>query len=241
MIDHIKQWYLVHAAWIGGLVYTLLPQVRDYVCSHPKITAGSFAAWVLAALLKQSPAVKVAVFLLLFSSVASAQAPPAPPAPNDDVNVTVTTEYIHFTNGASGTMIEATRPITNYWSLGYAQIVVPTAKSNFYLLGPRYDTDLQHIFKNSHPAKLNLSLIKFFTGGGLGTRRDDLGNQPTFAYGFHAGFGIPVGTLMKANIAFNVQAGLIGAAKQAVNGPKVLFSFTDVVSGNYAAGVTFKF
>src|SRR5882672_3737942 len=124
----------------------------------------------------------IALAVLLFSSmVANAQ------APNDDVNVSVTTEYIHFTNGASGTMIEAVRPITNYWSLGYAHIIVPSAKSNFYLLGPRYDTDLQHIFKNSHPAKLDLSLIKVFAGGGLGTRRDDLGNNPTFAYGAHAG------------------------------------------------------
>jgi hypothetical protein len=180
------------------------------------------------------------VFLLAFSACIS-MAQTHTPAPNDDVNVSVTTEYIHFTNGASGTMIEAVRPITNYWSLGYAQIVVPSAKSNFYLLGPRYDTDLQHIFKNSHPAKLDLSLIKVFAGGGLGTRRDDLGNNPTFAYGAHAGLGIGVGTLLKAKIGFNVSAGFIGAAKQDVNGRRILTAFSDVVNGQYAAGVTLQF
>jgi hypothetical protein len=182
----------------------------------------------------------LSIIVLLFASSCLAQQTP-PPAPNDDVNVSVTTEYIHFTNGASGTMIEAVRPISDYWGLGYAQIVVPSAKSNFYLLGPRYDTNLQHIFKNSHPSKLDLSLIKVFAGGGLGTRRDDLGNSPTFAFGFHAGVGIGVGTLMKAKIGFNVSAGLIGAAKQAVNGPRVLTSFSQVANGQYATGVTLTF
>jgi hypothetical protein len=187
---------------------------------------------------------RLAILFLLCASVCMAQTPVAPapvPAPNDDVNVSVTTEYIHFTNGASGTMIEAVRPISDYWGLGYAQIVVPSAKSNFYLLGPRYDTNLQNIFKNSHPSKLDLSMIKIFAGGGLGTRRDDLGNSPTFAFGFHAGVGIGVGTLMKAKIGFNVSAGLIGAAKQAVNGPRVLTSFASATNGQYATGVTLTF
>src|SRR5438445_402165 len=153
--------------------------------------------------------------ILLFAPLAAAQTP----APNDDVNVSVTTEYIRFTNGASGTMVEAVRPISNFWSLGYAQIVVPTAKSQFYLLGPRYDTDLGHIFKNARPSHLDLKLIKVFAGAGLGTRRDDLGNNPAFAYGAHVGLGIGIGTLMKAKLGFNVSAGFIGAAKQAVNGP----------------------
>jgi len=181
------------------------------------------------------------IIAVLFSMLLFLACTAAAQAPNDDVNVSVTTEYIHFTNGASGTMIEAVRPITEYWSLGYAQVVVPSAKSQFYLLGPRYDTDLQHIFKNSHPAKLDLSLIKVFAGAGLGTRRDDLGNNPTFAYGAHAGLGIGVGTLMHAKIGFNVSAGFIGAAKQAVNGPRVLTSFTSVVNGQYATGVTLTF
>jgi len=177
--------------------------------------------------------------LLLLPGLLYGQAPA--PAPNADVNVSVTTEYIHFTNGANGTMIEAVRPITGYWGLGYAQIIVPTAKSNFYLLGPRYDTDLQHIFKKAKPSKLDLSLIKLFAGGGLGTRRDDLGNSPTFAYGFHAGFGIGVGSLLGAKIGFNVSAGLIGAAKQALNGPRVLTAFTNTSNGQYATGVTLTF
>src|SRR5216683_6859209 len=94
---------------------------------------------------------------LVLPSVVLAQTPAPPPAPNDDVNVSVTTEYIRFTNGASGTMIEAVRPITDYWGLGYAQIVVPSAKSQFYLLGPRYDTTLQHLpfLKNAKPSHLD--------------------------------------------------------------------------------------
>lgn len=182
--------------------------------------------------------VVLAVMLLVACSV---QAQTPLPAPNADVNVSVTTEYIHFTNGASGTMIEAVRPISDYWGLGYAQIIVPTAKSQFYLLGPRYDTDLQHIFKNSHPSKLDLSLIKVFAGAGLGTRRDDLGNNATFAFGAHAGLGIGVGTLLHAKIGFNVSAGLIGAAKQAANGPRVLTAFTNSANGQYAAGVSLVF
>ena len=179
---------------------------------------------------------------LILPSVMFAQTPaPAPSAPNADVNVSVTTEYIHFTNGATGTMIEAVRPISNYWSLGYAQIVVPSAKSNFYLLGPRYDTDLQHIFKNSHPSKLDLSLIKVFAGAGLGTRRDDLGNSPTFAGGFHGGLGIGIGSLLGAKIGFNVSAGLLAAAKQDVNGHHVLTAFSSTSTGQYATGVTLTF
>src|SRR6266851_6004054 len=101
------------------------------------------------------------LLVVLFLSVSAWGQTPTPlPAPNDDVNVSVTTEYIRFTNGASGTMIEAVRPITDYWGLGYAQIIVPTAKSQFYLLGPRYDTDLGHIFKNAKPAHLDLKMIK---------------------------------------------------------------------------------
>ncbi len=182
----------------------------------------------------------IAVAALLLASVSAWGQTPAP-APNDDVNVSVTTEYIRFTNGASGTMIEAVRPITDYWGLGYAQIVVPSAKSQFYLLGPRYDTDLSHIFKNAKPAHLDLKLIKVFAGAGLGTRRDDLGNNATFAFGAHAGLGIGVGTLMKAKVGFNVSAGLIGAAKQAPIGPRVLAAFTSVTNGQYAAGVTLTF
>ena len=33
-----------------------------------------------------------------------------------------------------------------------------------------------------------------------GTRRDDLGNNPAFAYGAHVGLGIGIGTLMKAKL-----------------------------------------
>src|SRR5260370_8820789 len=112
------------------------------------------------------------LFFQLIPSSKAQIAPTPTPTPNDDVNVSVTTEYIRFTNGASGTMIEAVRPITDYWGLGYAQIVVPSAKSQFYLLGPRYDTDLSHIFKNANPAHLDLKLIKVFAGVGLGTSPD---------------------------------------------------------------------
>ncbi len=186
--------------------------------------------------MKRSLAVILAAVSLLFASACFAQ---TPPAPNDDVNVSVTTEYIHFTNGASGTMIEAVRPITDYWGLGYAQVVVPSAKSNFYLLGPRYDTDLQHIFKNAKPAHLDLSLIKVFAGAGLGTRRTDTGTDPTFAYGAHAGFGIGIGTLLKAKIGLNVSAGFIGAAKKAPVGPRALFAVNG--NGDFATGVTLTF
>lgn len=182
----------------------------------------------------------IAVLFSCILAVGSfAQTPP--PAPNDDVNVSVTTEYIHFTNGANGTMIEAVRPITDYWSLGYAQIIVPDAKSQFYLLGPRYDTDLQHLFKNAKPAHLDLSLIKVFAGAGIGSRRDDLGNSPAFAFGGHGGLGIGVGSLLGAKIGFNVSAGFVGAAKQALVGPRILTAFTSSATGNYAAGVTLKF
>lgn len=174
-----------------------------------------------------------------FPPTAAISAAPLP-APNANVDVSVTTEYIHFTNGATGTMVEAVRPVSDYWSIGYAQIMVPTAKSEFYLLGPRYDTDLQHIFKNLHPSKLDLSLIKVFYGAGLGTRRDDLGNG-VFAFGSHAGLGIGVGTLMNAKIGFNVSAGFIGAARQAPSGPRVLAAFSSIATGNFATGVTLTF
>jgi hypothetical protein len=181
------------------------------------------------------------VLALLFAVTVQAQTPAPLPAPNADVNVSVTTEYIHFTNGATGTMVEAVRPISDYWGLGYAQIMVPDAKSEFFLLGPRYDTDLQHIFKKSKPSKLDLSMIKVFGGAGLGTRRDSLGNNATLAFGAHAGFGIGVGTLMGAKVGFNVSAGFIGAAKQAPVGPRILAAFTEVANGQYAAGVTLTF
>jgi len=102
-------------------------------------------------------------------------------------------------------------------------------------------TDLQHIFKNSKPSKLDLSLIKVFAGAGLGTRRDDLGNSPTFAFGAHAGLGIGVGSLLGAKIGFNVSAGLLAAAKQDVNGQRVLTAFSSTSNGQYAAGVTLTF
>jgi hypothetical protein len=187
--------------------------------------------------------VRIAVFALalLLASGVFAQQPATLPAPNDGVNATVSTEYIHFTNGLTGTMIEARRPITDYWSLGYAQVIVPAAKSNFYLLGPRYDTDLAHIFKKAKPSKLDLSLIKVFAGAGLGTRRDDMGGSPAFAYGVHAGIGIASGKLLGADVGFNVSTGFLSAAKQNPNGPRNFAAFSSVVNGDFAVGVTLKF
>lgn len=183
----------------------------------------------------------LAAMTLLISLNLSAQTSSPPTAPNADVNVSVTTEYIHFTNGATGTMVEAVRPISNYWSLGYAQVMVPSAQATFYLLGPRYDTDLQRIFKNVHPSKLDLSMIKVFAGAGLGTRRDGIGNGATFAFGGHVGVGVGVGSLLGAKIGFNVSTGIIGAPKQALNGSRVLAAFSSSSTGDYAAGVTLTF
>lgn len=200
--------------------------------------------------------ISVLLFLLLFlmagipvcaqvapaaGGASSAPAAPSLAAPNDDVNVEVSTTYIKFTNGLSGTMIEARRPVTDYFSIGYAQVLIPGAKANFYLLGPRYDSDLAHIFKNAKPSKIDLSLIKVFVGAGLGTRRDDLGNSPAFAYGLHGGLGISAGRLLGADVGFNISSGFIGAAKQNPNGPRNFAAFSSVVNGNFAAGVTLRF
>lgn len=64
-MNHLKQWWTLHSAWITTVLYFLVPSVQAWINAHPKTVAASIVGTVLAALLQKSPAQKVlpAIFL----------------------------------------------------------------------------------------------------------------------------------------------------------------------------------
>lgn len=190
------------------------------------------------------------VFLLCVGPIL-AQITPAPTptpvsTPASPCNLAVGTEYIKFSNGMQGTMVEALRPITDcnsttakgVWSIGYAQVMVPAANRSYYLLGPRYDISLDKLIKTKSSG-LPLSKIRLFAGGGLGTAHDNPANAAAtthFAYGAHGGISVSPGSLFGAAIQFSIQGGFIGAGKQVLHAATIPQN-----AGQYAAGVNLVF
>lgn len=65
MVNHLKQWWTLHSAWITAALYFFVPSIQAWINAHPKTAAASIVATILAALLQKSPVQKVfpAIFL----------------------------------------------------------------------------------------------------------------------------------------------------------------------------------
>jgi hypothetical protein len=57
MIAHLRKWYLAYGAGAIGVLHDVWPPLREYVCSHPKVSGAGLLLIVAAALMKESPLV----------------------------------------------------------------------------------------------------------------------------------------------------------------------------------------
>ena len=149
-------------------------------------------------------------------------------------------QYIHFSNGMSGTMEEAAHPLGDctkkyILSLGFAMIQVPAANTSFYLIGPRIDLPLVKYFPKIDPA---FSTTTLFGGAGLGTAQvapPNIAQTNHFAYGLHGGISISPGSIFGVSTQFQVEAGMVGYNK-------TVFRATTLpdVAGQVSAAVLFN-
>lgn len=57
MVEHVKKWWAVHAAWIISFVLVpLLPAAQSLVSSHPKVVAAMGGITTIIAKITKSPA-----------------------------------------------------------------------------------------------------------------------------------------------------------------------------------------
>jgi len=166
--------------------------------------------------------------------------PPSTPVVASCSQINVGTEYIHFSNGMSGTMVEAAHPLTScakkyILSVGYAQVMVPGANTSFYLMGPRVDVPLSSLSKNLDAA---LQSIVFFGGAGLGTAQVAPPNAEQtnhFSYGLHGGVAVSPGSIFGASVQLQIEAGVVG-----YNGHTFRATTLPGTSAQFAAGVMFN-
>jgi hypothetical protein len=169
-----------------------------------------------------------------------AAAPVSTPVVASCAQANIGVEYIHFSNGMSGTMEEAAHPFTDcskkyILSAGFAMIQVPAANTSFYIVGPRVDFPLSNF-----SAKLDsvLQSLTLFAGGGLGTAQvapPNLAQTNHFAYGAHGGISISPGSLFGVSTQFQIEGGVVGYNRNAFKAV-VLPS----ASGQIAAAVIFN-
>ena len=170
----------------------------------------------------------------------TATTPPSTPVVASCSQINVGTEYIHFSNGMSGTMVEAAHPLTScakkyILSIGYAQVMVPAANTSFYLMGPRMDVPLSAFTKSLDPA---LQSIVFFGGAGLGTAQvvpPNVAQANHFAYGLHGGVAVSPGSIFGASVQLQIEAGLVGYNRTVFRA-----STLPGTSAQFAAGVMFN-
>ncbi len=189
------------------------------------------------------PGSKIAAVLLccLALSVAMhAQVPtpsPTPSAePNTGAHFEVSTSYERLTSGANATVISARLPLTPRYSFVYSQYQIPSAHSQVYLAEGEFREKLSHLIK-SKSAQINLDNIQVFARTGIGTKRDDQGNNPIFAWGIHGGAEVAVGQIGGGTVSVGLKVGLLGVPRQPV-GPKIFILGS---SAEVAPGVTLRF
>jgi len=55
MLAHLKKWWVAYGGIAIATVHNAWPPMREYICSHPKVSGTVFLGIILAALLKSSP------------------------------------------------------------------------------------------------------------------------------------------------------------------------------------------
>lgn len=174
------------------------------------------------------------------ASPQAATAPVSTPVVASCSVANVGVEYAHFSNGMSGTMEEATHPLTScakkyILSLGFAMIQVPAANTSFYLIGPRVDIPLAAIFPKIDPA---FSSLIIYGGAGLGTAQvspPNVAQTNHFSFGAHGGVAISPGSLFGVSTQFGVEGGVVG-----YNGNVFRATVLPNAAGQIAALVTFN-
>jgi len=173
--------------------------------------------------------------------IPAATAPPvSTPVVASCAQANVGVEYVHFSNGMSGTMEEAAHPITScarkyIVSIGFAGIQVPAASTSFYLIGPRVDVPLSSFTKTSDAF---LQSLVFFGGAGFGTAQvspPNIAQTNHFAYGFHGGVAVSPGSLFGVSTQFQIEGGIVG-----YGGHTFRASTLPDASGQIAAAVVFN-
>lgn len=152
----------------------------------------------------------IVLFAISAFCQASAPSPKTDPAAeaNAGVHFEISSAYLKDSNGRQATVVLARLPITDNTSLGYEQIQIPSADSQVYLGGFEYREKLGHLIKTK--AKFDLNQLQVYGQFGLGTKRDNSGNGPRFAYGVKGGVDFPLGTVGGGTLAAGASIGYIG-------------------------------
>lgn len=168
----------------------------------------------------------IAALFAMASLCAVAQSPTPSPTPSAEPNVGVhfdiSTSFVKLTAGGDATLISARLPVTPRWSFKYDQYQIPTAKAQFFLGGVEFRDKLSHLLK-SKSILFNPDAIEIYASAGLGTKRDDLLQNPLFAFGVHGGADVKIGQVGGGILTAGIAFGYISAPK-GVTGP-VHFSF----------------
>lgn len=187
----------------------------------------------------------VAAMLLAFAfAPAAGQTPtpspspsPTPSAePNEGVKFDVRTKFTRLLNGANATTVEGRLPISPRYSFLYSQTQIPSAGAQIYTGNVEFREKLSHLIKSSS-VQVNLDAVEVYVSGGLGTKRDDSGNNPTFAWNIVGGADLKIGQIGGGTLGVGFSVGYIGVPKERA-GPK---SFVLSSTAQIAPELTLKF
>lgn len=167
---------------------------------------------------------------------AAPQPKPATVEPNVGAHFEVSTAYERLMNGANATVMSARLPLTPRYSFVYSQYQIPTATAQVYLGEVEFREKLSHLISSS-AAQIPLDSIQVFARCGLGTKRDDQGNNPAFAYGCHGGPEVQIGQVGGGVLSVGFKVGFLRVPRQPV-GPRV---FVLSSTAEIAPGVTLRF
>jgi len=179
--------------------------------------------------------IMVICMLAMFCLPAGAQTPtptpPPSPEPNEGAHFDVSTEYVKLTTGGNATVVSARLPLTPRYSVVYSQYQVPSAKAQIYQGEVEFREKLSHLIKSS-AFQINLDNVQVYLRAGAGTKRDDLGNNPIFAYGVHAGADVVIGKIGGGTLLVGLKGGFLGIPRQKA-GPRhfVLGSTPEIAPG----------
>jgi hypothetical protein len=162
---------------------------------------------------------------------------PTPSAePNEGVKFDVRTKFTRLLNGANATTVEGRLPISPRYSFLYSQTQIPSAGAQIYTGNIEFREKLSHLVKSSS-AQVNLDAIQVYVSGGMGTKRDDSGNNPTFAWNIVGGADLKIGQIGGGTLGVGFSVGYIGVPKERA-GPK---SFVLSSTAQIAPELTLKF
>ena len=182
-------------------------------------------------------AILISMVILIGLMCQAQSTPPPSPEPNIGSHIEVSTSYERLTNGGgNATVVSARLPVTPRFSAVYSQYQVPGAEGQIYLGEAEFREKASHIFK-SRSLLVNLDNVELYARGGLGTKRDSLGNDPVLAYGFHVGADVKIGNVAGGQLDLRFMFGLLRIPRQPA-GPQ---TYTLGNTAEIAPGVVLRF